>query len=140
MASNPSSAPPDAIWLTEDPAEELTRKLALVWTRAELPSPQPYLYLEYVSIIKSLLLDVGDLTQTETIVRAVLDQAVALGKNSAWVEVELRFEAMVSLAFIDRAEFTRLELRGMASMGHTDLDAVFDRFNDRTNRFIPDNS
>lgn len=136
--THPHPAPPhDAVWLTEDPAEKLVRELALVWTRAELPSPQPYLYLEYVSIVKNLLIDVGDLTRTETIVRAVLEQAVALEKNSTWVEVELRFEAMVSLAFIDRDEFIRLELRGMASMGDTDLDSVFDRFNERTHRFTP---
>ena len=131
--------PSGTVLLASNPAQEFTRRLALMWTQAELPGPHLYLFLDYLVITGDLLLDVGDRTQTETIVTAVLAQAVALAKTSAWVEQEFRFEAMVSLSFIDRAEFLRLELNGMASLDDTDLDAVFDKFNERAHRFTPTN-
>lgn len=88
--------------------KDLIEHLAVRWTAADLPAPISYLYLDYVQAIGTLLLTTQDTDQTRLIVTVVLNQAIALGRSSVWVEQELKFEGMINGA--DRADFLRLDL------------------------------
>lgn len=117
--------------LNTAPYDGLIRTLALRLANAQLPAPISYLYLDYSMAISTLLLTTQSLERVEAIVRAVLDQAQALGKTSVWVENELKFEGMIDGA--DRADFLNFELSQAA---HVD-DGLLDAYNERLHRFSP---
>lgn len=60
---------------------------------------------------------------------AVLDQALPLGRSSAWVQQELKVEGMLSCG--DRADFLRFELSQLTRVD----DATLDIYNECMNRF-----
>lgn len=110
------------------PCKELIQRLALRWVRAELPAGT-MTYDDYTVDIRTLLLTTQDLDRTETIVQAVIDQAIALNKTSFWVEQELKFEGMIEGA--DRNDFLLLELSQAPDVD----DTLLDIYNERVNRF-----
>ncbi|WP_332369852.1 hypothetical protein [Spirosoma telluris] len=94
----------------------------------QLAKPTTYLYLNYQQMIGDLLLTTQSPERTESIVKAVINQAIALGKSSHWVEQELKFEGMLDGA--DRADFLRLELEQADVVD----DTLLDIYNERINR------
>jgi hypothetical protein len=73
--------------------KELIRQLAYRWTLAELPDVG-FSYADQINVIAGLLRETADAALTESIFTAVLNQAIALGRGSIWVERELRFEGL----------------------------------------------
>lgn len=131
----PLITPPD---LSTPPYKDLVEHLALRWVAAELPAPISYLYLDFLNVIGNLLLSTQSSQRTEAIVTAVLNQAVAFGKNSYWVEQELTFEGIVDGA--DRRDYLRLDLeRAAQSLDGEVNDENLDRYNQRLKRFSNDN-
>ena len=114
--------------LKQPPYKELIESLVFQWIKAQLPA-QELTYKDYQTALGTLLLTTQDPAQTKTIVDAVLIQATALGKNSAWVEQELQFEGMI--VGVDRADFLRLELAQSPVLN----DGLLDQYNERLNRF-----
>ena len=114
--------------------KDLIEHLAVRWTAAHLPAPVSYRYLDYVQAIGTLLLTTQDTDRTRLIVTVVLNQAIALGRSSRWVEQELKFEGMIDGA--DRADFLRLDLEQTASVNNNILDdETLDTYNERLARF-----
>ncbi len=114
--------------------KDLIDHLARRWTAADLPAPISYLYLDYVQAIGTLLLTTQDTDRTRLIVTRVLNQAMALGRSSVWVEQELNFEGMINGA--DRVDFLRLDLEQTASVQNNILDdQTLDTYNERLTRF-----
>ncbi len=117
--------------LDSSPYKELIQTLAYRWVSADRPA-EGLVYQDYMNTLRTLLLTTQSLEQTTAIVMAVLKQAVALNKTSAWVEQELKFEGMLS--GVDRADFLRLDLQ---QAGEVD-DSLLDVYNERINRFSAD--
>ena len=113
--------------------KDLIEHLAVRWTAADLPAPISYLYLDYVLAIGTLLLTTQSADRTRLIFTVVLNQAIALGRSSLWVEEELKFEGMVNGA--DRVDFLRLDLEHNG--GDVD-DETLDTYNERLYRFTND--
>ncbi|GAB3226794.1 hypothetical protein [Spirosoma arcticum] len=113
--------------------KDLIEHLAVRWTVADLPAPIPYLYLDYVQAIGTLLLTTQSGERTRLIFTVVLNQAIALNRPSWWVEWELKFEGMID--GVDRADFLRLDLEQRG--GDMD-DETLDTYNERLYRFTND--
>lgn len=114
--------------------KDLVEHLAVRWTVADLPAPISYLYLDSLQAIGTRLLTTQDADRTRVIVTMVLNQAIALGRSSLWVEEELKFEGMIDGA--DRTDFLRLDLEQTASVNNNSLDdATLDAYNERLTRF-----
>ena len=88
--------------------KDLIEHGAVRWTVASLPAPIPYLYLDYVQAIGTLLLTTQRADRNRLIFTGVLNQAIALSRSSRWVEEELKFEGMID--GVDRGHFLRLNL------------------------------
>ena len=116
--------------LEEGPYKELVCQLAFLWLKAGLPSGE-LLYGDYLHAIALLLLTTQNPDQTRAITTAVLNQALDLGRSSAWVQQELKVEGILSCG--DRADFLRFELSQLRSVD----DATLDTYNERMNRFAP---
>ncbi|MBD2704618.1 hypothetical protein IC229_28535 [Spirosoma sp. BT702] len=114
--------------LDTSPYKELIQSLVLQWMHAELPA-QGMTYGDFTTAIRILLLTTQNPDRTSELVTAVLDQATAFHKTSAWVDQELKFEGMVHGA--DRTDFLKFELSQAASID----DALLDSYNERINRF-----
>lgn len=115
--------------LDSSPHKELILSLVLEWIHAERLA-QGLTYEDYVTDTRILLLTTQNPDRTRAIVQAVLDQAKALDKTSAWVEQELKFEGMIHGA--DRADFLRLDLSQASEVEDTALDS----YNERISRFL----
>jgi hypothetical protein len=114
--------------LNSNPFKELIQQLTLQWVGAELPA-EGLTYNDYKNDISILLLTTQNLDRTRAIVMAVLAQATELGKTSAWVEQELKYEGMIEGA--DRVDFLRFEME----QADTVDDALLDQYNERMSRF-----
>nr|WP_235985312.1 hypothetical protein [Spirosoma utsteinense] len=110
----------------------MIQTLAYQWVQAELPA-LGLSYADYITDLRTLLLTTQNPDRTTAIVQAVLTQAIALRKTSAWVDEELKFEGMIHGA--DRTDFLRLDLQQADSVD----DLLLDRYNERINRFDPTN-
>ncbi|GAB3257834.1 hypothetical protein GCM10027347_20670 [Larkinella harenae] len=99
------------------------------WEEATLVN-QASTDVDYFTTICTLLLTTQSPERTQTILQAVLNQAIALEKNSGWVEQELKFEGMIEGA--DRADFLLFELHQAGAID----DQMLDSYNLRLNRFI----
>lgn len=126
--------PPD---LSLPPYKGFIEHLAVRWVAAELPAPISYLYGDYVMAIGLLLEDTQCLEQTGLIFMSTLNQAVALGKSSLWLDHELGFESSAYIACTDRETFLRLDLEKALRIGPNKLDICLDRYNERLVRFNP---
>ena len=110
-----------------------TKTLAVRWTVADLPAPISYLYLDYLQAIGTLLMTTQSADRTRLIFTVVLNQAIALGRSSLWVDEELKFEGMIDGA--DRADFLRLDLE---QNGDNVDDETLDTYKERLHRFTND--
>ena len=120
--------------LESSPHKELIQKLELLWNDADLPAPISYLFLDFLNSIGNLLLSTQSPQRTQAIVTAVLDQAVAFGKHSLWVDQELTFEGIVDGT--DRRDYLRLDLERAAQYLDGEInDENLDRYNQRLHRF-----
>lgn len=115
--------------LENSPYKEVVQSLVIQWVRAELPA-QGLTFPDYTQTVKTLLLTTQNPDRTTAVVQAVLYQAIALRKTSAWVEQELKFEGMID--GVDRADFLLLDLQQADSLD----DALLDSYNERMNRFV----
>ncbi|MRS60906.1 hypothetical protein [Larkinella terrae] len=114
--------------LTNAPYQEGIQHLTRQWVRAGLPD-LGLTETDFTFTIRTLLLTTQDMDRTTAIVQAVLAQAIALQKTSAWVDQELKFEGMIE--GVDRADFLLLDLQQADNLD----DAMLDSYNERINRF-----
>ena len=110
-------------------AKVIVHKLAFRWAHADLPS-EDMVYIDFIRVINGLLVATGTARATAYIFAGVINQASALGKTSAWVEGELRFEAQAA-AVGNRRELLRSELHRLETLD----DAALDLYNERLTRF-----
>ncbi|GAB3930364.1 hypothetical protein GCM10028804_40150 [Larkinella terrae] len=125
MSVKPRIRPDD---LTNAPYQEGIQHLTRQWVRAGLPD-LGLTETDFTFTIRTLLLTTQDMDRTTAIVQAVLAQAIALQKTSAWVDQELKFEGMIE--GVDRADFLLLDLQQADNLD----DAMLDSYNERINRF-----
>ncbi|GAB3050500.1 hypothetical protein [Spirosoma pulveris] len=114
--------------MDSDDYKQFIRQLAYEWAKVELPGVT-FLYADYIRIIGQLLTATQRVDTAGHIVRGILQQAVELGKNSAWVEREIRFEELALVT--DRMELIRHQLTCSRPVDDLALDA----YNERVNRF-----
>jgi len=136
MTSNPTPriTPPD---LSISPYKDFIEHLAVRWVVAELPAPISYLYGDYVMAIGMLLEDTQCMEQTQLIFMSTLNQAMALGKSSKWLDDELCFESVLYTTRSDRATFLRCSLERALALIPDKVDVCLDRYNERLVRFAP---
>jgi len=127
----------DPILLTNAPYKDFIEHLAVRWVVAELPAPISYLYGDYVMAIGALLEDTQCMEQTQLIFMSTLNQAMALGKSSKWLDDELCFESVLYTTRSDRATFLRCSLERALALIPDKVDVCLDRYNERLVRFAP---
>ncbi len=104
--------------------KELIRHLAYEWAKVELPGAG-LLYTDYIRIIGQLLTATQSHERTEYIFMGILKQAVELGKSSAWIEREIRFEELAEA--VNRTDLVRLQLNYSDPID----DSALDNYNER---------
>ncbi len=115
-----------------DETGRVIRQLAVEWAKADLPG-ELLTYADYVRSIAGLHQAMADVCRTQYIVTAVIEQASDLGKSSAWVARELRFEALAQSSS-HRAVLLLLDLEDASGVD----DAALDLYNERMKRFDTD--
>ncbi|GAB2553271.1 hypothetical protein GCM10027085_50900 [Spirosoma aerophilum] len=111
-----------------DQYKELIRHLAFEWIQIERPGVH-FTYADYVRVIGRLLTATQSADRTTYIFMAVLNQAIQLGKTSAWIEQEIRFEILAE--GIERSDLVRIFLYRTDPVD----DDTLDTYNERRTRF-----
>lgn len=114
--------------------KELINDLATALIRAKLPG-EHLSYANSIQVISGLLMTTQNKDRTRHIFMAVLNQAIELNKTYSWIECELLFEIKATSFGENRNEALTYELKQASTINDQELDL----YNERLNRFTPNN-